>query len=106
MNGFRFEKPRPKPARTYNPNRFNALDSGIVYVVVLVMFYVVSLLFGKVFGERLRELYKYDVYAYMIVSLLVSQLTILPSRRSILFYGASILSMGAVTSPGSTAFRF
>lgn len=76
MNGFRFEKPRPKPARTYNPNRFNALDSGIVYVVVLVMFYVVSLLFGKVFGERLRELYKYDVYAYMIVSLLVSQLTI------------------------------
>ena len=48
MNVFRFEKPRPKPARTYNPNRFNALDSGIVYVVVLVMFYVVSLLFGKV----------------------------------------------------------
>lgn len=76
MNGFRFEKTRPKPARAYNPNRFNALDSGIVYIIVLVLFYVVSLLFGKVFGAWLRELYRYDVYAYMIVSLLVSQLTI------------------------------
>ena len=93
MNGFKFEKPRPKPARAYNPNRFNALDSGIVYVIVLVMFYVVSLLFGKVFGAWLRELYRYDVYAYMIVSLLVSQLTI--------FAVAAIYSLVRRTNPFS-----
>ncbi len=91
MNGLKFEKPRPKQARTYNPNRFNALDSGIVYVIVLAMFYVVSLLFGKVFGAWLRDLYRYDVYAYMIVSLLVSQLTI--------FAVAAIYSLVRRTNP-------
>ena len=93
MNGLKFEKPRTKPARAYNPNRFNALDSGIVYIIVLVMFYVVSLLFGKVFGTWLRALYQYDVYAYMIVSLLVSQLTI--------FAVAEVYSLVRRTNPFS-----
>lgn len=60
----------------YNPNRFNALDSGICYAIILVAFYLVSLAMTNLFGDSLRALYKFDVYAYLVVSLLVSQLAI------------------------------
>ncbi len=87
----RFETPRPKPRRAYNPNRFNALDSGIVFAIILVMFYGVSFAVSKLFGTQLRALYQYDVYAYMIVSLLVSQLTV--------FLVAAVYSLVRKTNP-------
>ncbi len=62
--------------RSYNPNRFNALDSGIVYIIVLVVFFGVSYFVGKFFGEPLRKLYKFDVYAYLVVNIFISQLSI------------------------------
>ena len=63
----------PGKKRSYNPNRFNASDSGMVYLIVLIVFYGISLLFGKIFAEPLRLLYRYDIYAYMIVNIGVSQ---------------------------------
>lgn len=71
-----FTKNNAERTRSYNPNRFNALDSGIVYIIVLVVFFGVSYFAGKLFGEPLRELYKFDVYAYMVVNILISQLSI------------------------------
>lgn len=70
------EKKSARFSAAYNPNRFNALDSGICYIIVLVAFYLVSLAMSGLFGEQLRALYKFDVYAYLVVSLLVSQITI------------------------------
>ena len=71
-----FTKNNARRTRSYNPNRFNALDSGIVYIIVLVVFFGVSYFAGKLFGEPLRELYKFDVYAYMVVNILISQSSI------------------------------
>lgn len=76
MNETEGFKKIPNGKKSYNPNRFNALDSGMVYVIVLIVFYGVSLLFGKLFAEPLRSLYKYDTYAYMIVNIGVSQLAV------------------------------
>ena len=63
----------PGKKRSYNPNRFNASDSGMVYLIALIVFYGISLLFGKIFAEPLRSLYRYDTYAYLIVNIGVSQ---------------------------------
>ena len=76
MDGTDGIKKIPNGKNSYNPNRFNALDSGMVYIIVLVVFFGVSLLFGKLFAEPLRSLYKYDTYAYMIVNIGVSQLAV------------------------------
>ena len=71
-----FAKNNAENRRSYNPNRFNALDSGIVYIIVLVVFFGVSYFAGKIFGEPLRKLYKFDVYAYLVVNIFISQLSI------------------------------
>lgn len=71
-----FSKNNAERSRSYNPNRFNALDSGIVYVIVLVVFLGVSYFAGKILGEPLRKLYRFDVYAYLVVNILISQLAI------------------------------
>ena len=76
MDGTGGIKKIPNGKKSYNPNRFNALDSGMVYIIVLVVFFGVSLVFGKLFAEPLRSLYKYDTYAYMIVNIGVSQLAV------------------------------
>ena len=62
--------------KPYNPNKVNALDGGICFLIILVAFYGVSLLFGSLFADFLRSLYNYDTYAYMIVNISVSQITI------------------------------
>lgn len=76
MNETAGNKKIPNGKKSYNPNRFNALDSGMVYLIILIAFCGVSLLLGKLFTEPLRLLYKYDTYAYMIVNIGVSQLTV------------------------------
>ncbi len=71
-----FAKNNAGKSRSYNPNRFNALDSGIVYIIVLVAFFGVSYFAGRIFGEPLRKLYQFDVYAYLVVNIFISQLAI------------------------------
>ncbi|MBO4323219.1 MAG: CPBP family intramembrane metalloprotease [Clostridia bacterium] len=57
----------------YNPNRFNALDSALAYIIVLVAFYVVPIMVSSFFKSFFKWLYDYDYYVYMIVSVLISQ---------------------------------
>lgn len=71
-----FTKNNAEKSHSYNPNRFNALDSGIAYIIVLVVFFGVSYFVGRIFGEPLGKLYKFDVYAYLVVNILISQLSI------------------------------
>ena len=86
-----FSKNNAERSRSYNPNRFNALDSGIVYVIVLVVFLGVSYFAGKILGEPLRRLYRFDVYAYLVVNILISQLAI--------FLDALVYSLIRKTNP-------
>ncbi len=62
--------------RTYNPNRFNALDAGLVFIVALAFFegvrYVITLESLPVIGW-LKAIYRYDTYLYLIVNILISQ---------------------------------
>ena len=58
MNGTEGIERIPGKKRSYNPNRFNASDSGMVYLIALIVFYGISLLFGKIFAEPLRSLYR------------------------------------------------
>ena len=59
--------------RLYNPNRFNGLDAALAYIVALVAFIALPTVFSLCFKNLFVALYKYDVFAYMIVNTLVSQ---------------------------------
>ncbi|HBF86066.1 MAG TPA: hypothetical protein DDW54_00145, partial [Clostridiales bacterium] len=60
----------------YNPNRVNALDSGVAYIAVLAVFALASFGLQYVPTEFFREIYEYDVYLYLIVNTLFSQFLI------------------------------
>lgn len=59
--------------KEYNPKRFNALDSAIVYLIVLTSWLLFPLFLRTFAGGMLRAVYRFDYYAYMIVSTLLSQ---------------------------------
>ena len=59
--------------KEYNPKRFNALDSAIVYLIVLTCWLLFPLFLRAFAGNMLRAVYRFDYYAYMIVSTLLSQ---------------------------------
>ena len=59
--------------KEYNPKRFNALDSAIVYLIVLTCWFLFPLFLRAFAGNMLRAVYRFDYYAYMIVSTLLSQ---------------------------------
>lgn len=63
--------------RLYNPNRFNGLDASLAYIVAVVAFMALPALVSLCFKTQLAALYEYDVFAYMIVNTLFSQLLIL-----------------------------
>ncbi|MBR1867919.1 MAG: CPBP family intramembrane metalloprotease [Clostridia bacterium] len=61
----------------YNPNRFNAFDSAVVYSALLAVFVVIPQLTSLFLRDFFRALYQYDTYAYLIVNILISQSAIL-----------------------------
>ena len=62
-----------KKMRLYNPNRFNAMDSGICYILVLVVFLVIPHALKYFLGDFLLRVYKYDYFAYAIINAFISQ---------------------------------
>lgn len=61
---------------SYNPNRFNAVDSALVYILTLVAFTVVP--YGvRLFSGIFRQVYLKDTFAYMIINIVISQAIIL-----------------------------
>ena len=62
-----------KKMRLYNPNRFNAMDSGICYILVLVVFWVIPHALKYFLGDFLLKVYKYDYFAYAIINAFISQ---------------------------------
>ena len=62
-----------KRRNNYNPNRFNALDSALAYIVVLIAFVLLPRAISFAFRPFLRELAAFDVYAYLIVNVVLSQ---------------------------------
>ncbi len=66
-------KPLFKYPNAYNPNRFNALDGGLSFAIVLLAFEIIPIIVVFLFKSLLRELLKTDFYAYMIVNLVLSQ---------------------------------
>ncbi|MBO4262924.1 MAG: hypothetical protein J5903_03980, partial [Clostridia bacterium] len=59
--------------RYYNPNRFNFADSTIAYLVILAVFAVFGAGFSFFLRSVLKEIYRYDTYAYLIINILFSQ---------------------------------
>ena len=57
----------------YNPNRFNALDSAVAYILVLVAFLIIPEIISAFFKGVFKSLYEYDYYAYMLVNIFISQ---------------------------------
>ena len=62
--------------RLYNPNRFNCLDSGVCYLLLLAVFTALPYLFRFLIGDMLKGLLAYDYFAYSIVNALISQSSI------------------------------
>ncbi len=62
-----------KKMRLYNPNRFNAMDSGICYILVLVVFLVIPHALKYFLGDFLLRVYQYDYFAYAIINAFISQ---------------------------------
>lgn len=73
-----------KKMRLYNPNRFNAMDSGICYILVLVVFMALPHVLKRFLGDFLLTVYKYDYFAYAIINAFISQTAIFLIA---LFYG-------------------
>ena len=69
-------KPRKNCDRLYNPNRFNGLDAGICYVVVLLTFAVLPYFIRWVMGDFLKAVNSYDTFAYNVISTAISQFAI------------------------------
>ena len=63
----------PSGERPYNPNRFNGFDGALAFIIVLVAFIVVPSVVSALAGDVLRAIYEFDVYAYMCISIVLSQ---------------------------------
>ena len=61
---------------SYNPNRFNALDGGICYLVILTVFFFLPYVVKYTCRDLLLSAYNYDTYLYLILNLLISQAAI------------------------------
>lgn len=58
---------------SYNPNRFNALDGGICYLVILTVFFCLPYVVKYTCRDLLLSAYNYDTYLYLLLNLLISQ---------------------------------
>ncbi len=65
-----------KKMRLYNPNRFNAMDSGVCYILILVVFMILPYALKYFLGDFLLTVYKYDYFAYVIINVFISQASI------------------------------
>ncbi len=61
----------------YNPNRFNALDSAVVFSVLLAVFAITPYVNSFLFKDFFKAVYQFDTYAYLLINILISQTSIL-----------------------------
>ena len=64
-----------KQKKLYNPNSFTALDSGLAFIIILALFFVIEKIFSAVI-KSLGSIENLDYYLLSIISVLVSQGTI------------------------------
>ena len=67
---------KPNKIRLYNPNRFNGLDAGICYLIVLLVFVVAPYFIKMAIGDFLKAVSEYDTFAYYVISTAISQFMI------------------------------
>jgi len=77
----------------YNPNRFNALDSGLSYIILLVLFTVIPYIVSFLIGGFLKTLSEVDYFLAMDISIILSQ--------SIVFLVALVYSVCRKVNPFS-----
>ena len=63
--------------KPYNPNRFNAFDSALCFIITLLSFVFVPIAIKNTVGGFLESIYLYDTYAYLCINIALSQSIIL-----------------------------
>ncbi len=76
MRQKRVKNPNGCSVRLYNPNRFNGMDAGICYVLILLVFFALPYAMSYFIGDFLKEVIQYDTLGYSVISVTISQTAI------------------------------